>query len=398
MKKRRLALLLALTLPCSFYAQDAGSVDSLDVPPPPVVSAIQASLKDRQVVLTWVPAPDVAGTNVILRAKQPITTANYLAADRRGEVPATSGSFTDAIEGDGAYFYAVLTRDEDGTLYDFFIPASNSTLAPVQAQPQPVAQPVAITSFDAMTRNDAVIVTWTATAPNRQLVLYRSTSPFMDLSSLVSAIVVSTFKDDGAPYVDYPVPGVPYYYAIIDDDSLRAGTVRFKDSANTNRIPVEIPSQYENVKRASVPALRPMPLPWLNVTEEPESVELTFSRETEAKIRDIARSGSISPVTPRKPYVFLSDREASGTGEDLALRLILKNTFTKGAYAEAITQLNDFLSIRRTDDTVARTRFYLGESLFFTGEYSKALFQFLLVEDRYYGQAREWARYAIERL
>ena len=58
----------------------------------------------------------------------------------------------------------------------------------------------------------------------KNLVVYRSTRPFTGTDSLVSAILVATIPDDGTPFVDYPVPGVPCYYAVIDEPSLRSGS------------------------------------------------------------------------------------------------------------------------------------------------------------------------------
>lgn len=399
MKKTLLAAMLVSRSLGFFYAETAELPESREVPPPPVVSALQASITGTTVKLDWIPAASVEGENIILRAERPITAANYTSADRRGSVPSGTGTFTDTVSENTSYYYAILTRDRDGTYYDFFLPASNSLLVPVQVASAAPIQAASFSAFDAMTRNDAVIVTWKASVKNRNLVLYRSTSPFSGMSSLVQAVVISTFKDDGTPYVDYPVPGVPYYYAVIDDDTLRTGSAMFSEGTNTNRIPVEVPAMYEKAQRERLATLRPMPLPWLNPSSDPEIPALTFSKQTEAKIATLVKEVPPSkPVKALEPYMFRSDRNGSGIGEEYTLRTILEKDFNATSYDKAISELTEFLAIRRTDDTVARTHFYLGEAWYLKGEYRKALPEFLLAEDRYYNQAREWIEYTLAKM
>lgn len=398
MKKMILPAILFFSVALSSFAESGDLPESLEVPPAPVVSGLTAVSTGTTVTLGWIPAPDIEGENIILRANRPITSANYAAAEKRGSVPANANTFTDTIEESSDFFYAILTRDADGTYYDFFLPASNSLLVPVRAVTGIQSEEAVLSAFDAMTKNDAVIVTWNASIKNKNVVLYRSTSPFTGMTSLVPAVVVSAFRDDGAPYVDYPVPGVPYYYAILDEDAIRSGTARFEEGVNTNRIPVEIPSIYEKIKRAKLPVVRSMPLPWLNPSSEVERAPVVFSAKTEAKIGALLEKGNVRERTALKPYVFLSDSDASATGEEFALKGILEGNFRNGALDGAIADFNEFLAIRRTDDTTARTRFYLGEAWYFKGEYSKALLEFLLSEDRYYNQSREWIEYILEKM
>jgi hypothetical protein len=399
MKKKMLA---ALLISCSFAVFSAETTDlpeSREVPPPPVVSDLQASLTGTSVKLDWTPAPGVEGENIILRAERPITAANYTSAERRGTVPAGTGTFTDTVTESAAWYYAILTRDRDGTYYDFFLPASNSLLVPVQSVAAIPVQAAVFSGFDAMTRNDAVIVTWKASVKNRNLVLYRSTAPFVGLSSLVQAVVVSTFKDDGTPWVDYPVPGVPDYYAVLDDDTLRTGTATFSEGGNTNRIPVEVPAMYEKAQRERLATLRPMPLPWLNPSSEPEIPAAAFSRQTEAKIAELIKGSPPAKASKaREPYIFRSDRNGTGIGEEFTLRTILEKNFSSASWDRAISALTEFLAIRRTDDTTARAHFYIGEALYLKGEYRKALPEFLLAEDLYYNQSREWIEYTLTKM
>lgn len=390
MKKRAFQACCIGILGVRLFCQTPIDADSRDVPPAPVVSSLVAASSGSTVTLAWVAASDVDGENLVLRSNRPITAANYGAAETRATLPVSATSWSDTVPDSAEYYYAIQTRDIDGTLYDFFLPASNSLLVPVKAETEIAPNPVAFTAFDAMTRNDAVIITWNSSVPDKNLVLYRSTSPFADMTSLVQAVVVSTFKDDGAPYVDYPVPGIPYYYALLDEDSIRSGSAIIAEGRNTNRIPVEIPSMYVKIKRASLPAVRSMPLPWLNPDGEATVPAVRFSPETERIIASYITGGTPVSRPAYKPYIFEKDVNPLASGEEYTLQSLLRGNFAGAKWIESIADLSAFLAIRRTEETSDRTHFYLGEALFFAGTYDKALLEFLLSQDRYYNQSKEW--------
>lgn len=374
--------------------------ESRDVPPAPVVSGLSAARNGSAVDLSWTAAPDIGGESIILRADRPITAANFASAERVGSVPAEATTFTDATADGRDWYYAILSRDSDGTLYEFFLPASNSLLVPVSAPAsRQTVQTASFSAFDAITRNDAVIITWKPSAEGRPLVLYRATAPFTGMESLAQAIVVSSFTDTGAPYVDYPVPGVPYYYAVIDENDISTGSARFSANANTNAVPVEVPASLVRIRGSGVPSLRPMPLPFLNPLSSPETTPATFSPETEKVIASLASYRAVGFAAPeRVPYIFPADRETSSGGEDFVLKSIVSSGFASGNWPKTGSELGKFLSIRRTPAATARAHFYLGETLFFSGEYRDALLEFLLSQDLYYGQSREWIQYTLEKL
>lgn len=395
-KIRLIAVILAF-MSSAFFAEDLPGIDE-DVPPPPVVSQLSAKPDGGDVLLAWEPVAGITGTSIILRSDRPVTAANYLSVQRIAELPYTQTSYRDTPETPGPWYYAVLSVDENGTNYDFFLPASNSMLVPVLAESKAPELPVTISGFDTVTRNDAVIATWNSSRSGKNLVVYRSTRPFTGTDSLVSAILVATIPDDGTPFVDYPVPGVPCYYAVIDEPSLRSGSPVFVPGENTNRIPVEISAQFSRIQRGVVPPLRSMPLPWLNPGNQPRRQALTFSKKTERLVANIVSLSRKTVHTERVPYVFTMDLNTGSGGESLALRTILEKTFFPGNWDEAVEELQKFLAIRRTPETAARARFYIGEARYFTGKYPEALLEFLLAQDRYYNQSKEWIQYTLDKM
>jgi len=399
--KRMIFLSGMLLFAVSVLLAQENLIDSAnrDVPPAPVVSGLTAVCNGTTVTLTWIKAPDIDGESIIFRANRPITAANYAVSEKRGTVPYTATSFEDTLNDGQDYYYAILSRDSRGTLYEFFLPVSNSLIIPISTGTGHIPTEESVFSaFDTIIRNDAVIITWKSSISGKNLVLYRSTSPFTGMNNLVQAILVSNFADTGTPYVDYPVPGVPYYYAILDEDAIRTGTVHFIADGNTNRIPVEISSLFARIQRSKLPGLRPMPLPYLNLSQTAEAPSWKFSPETEKIIMSLAGTKIAKSSVNRIPYVFQSDITSMSGGEEYSLRKILETHFASRSWADAITALTQFLSIRRTAETTARTHFYLGESYYFTGEYRKALLELLLSQDLYYNQSREWIHYVLDKM
>ena len=370
-----------------------------NVPPPPVISELRADLDGNSVVLSWKAAPDVKGESIILRYGSPITAANYLSTEKRGVVPHDVTTFTDTIEDGQSYYYAVLSREDNGTVYDFFLPASNSMLLGVSsaepAGPEGISE---ITGLDPMVRNDAVILTWQNPRKGRNLVLYRSANPFTGMTSLAQAVVISNFADSGAPFVDYPVPGVPCFYALLDELAIRSGNATFVPGGNTNRVPVEVPAAYAKYQKGGLPSVRPMPLPWLNPSRAAQQPEWRFAKETESMIRKLALPAGKERTIAHEPYVFLADIKSTGSGEEYALKTIIESQFIGERWEKAADDLGKFLSIRRTPKTTARARFYLGQAHFFSGNYQQALLEFLLAQNQYYSLSREWIQYTMERL
>ncbi|MBN1617234.1 MAG: hypothetical protein JW875_07955 [Spirochaetales bacterium] len=370
----------------------------LEVPPPPVISGLEAQLSGNSVTLTWIEAPEIEGEHLILRYNQPITAANYLSAEKRAQVPPKTTTFTDTIDKGQDYYYAILTRDTDGTLYDFFIPASNSMISSISGTVAPEKPSVDITAVDAMVRNDAIILSWTNPAKGSSLVVYRSTQPFTELASLTQAIVLSTIIDTGTPFVDYPVPGVPYYYALMEESSLLTGQAQFTPGKNTTRAPVEVSASFAKFPASKMPKVRPVPLPWLNPSRKASKPVWQFSTQTENMITKILPAEVNLPVVYHEPYVFRMDIESTGSGEEYALRSILEKSFLPGHWEKTIEDLEKFLSLRRTIPTTARARFYLGQAYYFNNKDNKALIEFLLSQNVYYTQSREWIQYIMNRL
>ena len=375
-------------------------------PSPPVASGIQVQADGASVTISWQAIPNQQALNVVLRHTAPITASNYAEAQIIAEVEAAQTQFVDTPEASGSFYYAVATRDaETGALTPFFMPSENATVLAVAVAAKEEAVEERVTFFDVILKNQAVVITWETEPYGRSAIIYRATQPFEDITALARATIVAAGSEAVPPYVDYPVPDVPYYYAVVPESVVRSGAVTFRYGENTNELPIEVLGEYAAAPSRAKASVRDMPLPRLKVpgTELPPPV--AFSEKAESAIVNmesyIARQASSAKtnVQPREtPFRFSEDTTGISGGEEAALKSILDTHFESKNWQGLEADIIRFLSLRRTDEVTARARFYLGESYFFLENYSAALEEFLLARKTYPTKAAEWIQKTLKRL
>jgi hypothetical protein len=201
-----------------------------------------------------------------------------------------------------------------------------------------------------------------------------------------------------SPFTDYPVPGIPYYYAVIFEDELIRGNVGLFPGQNVTVQPVEILS---GAGRAGLPGpeapIRSMPLPMISVynavpgsdrySETPSAAPLGTGA---AKAVGTIPRARPSPPPQKKPRVFSRDMAPPEGGEESPLRVIVQGAFTKRDWQNARNELLRYLSLPRSAPSEARARFYLAQTYYFSGDNRGALIEFLMVQTQYPDEAQDW--------
>ncbi|MBP7095305.1 MAG: hypothetical protein KBC36_04355 [Spirochaetia bacterium] len=292
--------------------------------------------------------------------------------------------------------------------------------APVAASPAPAAAPAAaspsaattpVRAIAARVQEDAIRVSWTATAPGSRLVLYRGVSPIVDVASLLAASTVASFEDLEGFILDYPVPGIPYYYAIIDDEGLRTGRIVIARGANATSVAAEVPAGLYRVGLPEAsPVSRSIPLPFLYLSRSvsPDGRPLSSTLDLPAR-KPLSAAGQKAaaellgyavPVEAREPelVVLPEDRVLQGSGDEYTLRLIAAERLLKGDWKAAADELARYLSLRRDPALEARARFYRGQALAKLGEEREAFFELLLAEPWVGGAGDAWVDWILARL
>ncbi len=404
-----LSTILALTLSRAFLGAQGV--------PAPYVTKLRIGVNGDLVVLTWEDSPDTNGSLLIYRSASPINAESVGSAAAVGTVPYGQMRFEDRPGARNEWYYAVASLDESGVPYPYFLPFKNATAVGVMPESSGADLAVAddfvdVASINASAASDAVSVKFSAPSAGHRLVVYRSPDPIESSLAVLSASIVSIVEDSATEVKDYPVPGIGYYYAIVDEKRLREGSVDIKPGANATTSPVKIEIEV-GANRIGLPEASPLsrgvPLPYrvidsavgtgdrlVATIESPERSQT--GPEVEEAIGRILRL--LPDQSSRMPAIVLVEKyaEESSSSDEYALSSIVKEKLARSDWKGAVTQLERFLSIRRADAIVRRARLYLGQAYAMEGKYRDALFSFLVAQETYYAETREWIAFCLEEI
>jgi hypothetical protein len=401
----RLVILLAVlvTLPAHSQTKSSGSIFA------PFVSQIQGEVKNNLIRLSWTDSRDVRGPVFIYRSQTPFDNAHPYYLVHPIEAPYGAQSYIDEVETPGEWHYFIVASDAQGRRYEIFMPYGNTVTVKVgeiqQAIPRSLQIPSAsskIIGLEASARGDGVLISFRLSAPTRNLVLYRSVSPITKTRDLLNAVLV----EDGisSPFMDYPIPGIPYYYAVITEDELVSGNMEIYPGYNATVNATEISTQ-SRVGLGASPGIRAIPLPLISVHAvspgsgyEDIPTPTPLSPEAARAVNSLGLRG-VSPSLPQKtPRVFDQDLEPPSGGEEYALRSIVQGSFKNRDWPVCRDELLQYLSLPRAAATEGRARFYLAQAYYFTGSYREALFEFLSAQTAYPKETVDWIQASLTML
>ncbi|GHV46344.1 hypothetical protein AGMMS49546_34190 [Spirochaetia bacterium] len=378
------------------------------------ISDLQVEARNNMVRLTWKDSPDAQGPVYIYRSNAPIDPGRLLGGlPRPLEVPYGVESYIDEMESSGTFYYFIAASNasvQPGSrlrtvdVHNIIIPLGNTVSVTTNFQSDFLdlaggASPFGsdIYALRALVEGEGVSISYQVKDPFRNTVLYRSVQPIQQTTDLLKAVIVQS--GIVPPFIDYPVPGISYYYAVIFEDELTRGSVGISPGNNATIRAVEISA---GNGRVGLPGLgnemRAMPLPLMSLNYAVPGIDSFSELSTPIPLgpqaaRAIAniRRPEPKPVPLKKPRAFSQDLgEESGLWEEQGLKSIVQGPFVGRDWQKVRTELNHFLSLPRGGITTARARFYLGQSLYFTGDYREALLEFLLIKAEFPREANEW--------
>ena len=406
----RFLLFLYLCVALSLWAQqtnklDQSSQNATDTTlSTPFVRQISAKVQGNTVHLTWIDAPNSTGPVYIYRKF--LNSATGVPTDLAPvQIPRGIQSFLDPIQTDGLISYLILATDRMGQPYTITISNTNYIEIELEKPVLPLTEVNSvqyISSIKTEVQKDHIVISFTLNesqrTASRPLVLYRSTQPITHVQDLVQAVIVQGGITE-SPFIDYPVPDIAYYYALVFEDDIKQGKLNLVPGKNTTIVPAEVPA---GSFRIGLPGpqnnIRSTPLPTLSITATvPEAannilippVQLPLSPEAAKAVASLPMPEPKKPAI-KKPRVFAQDLNASGGGEEFTLRSIVQGPFSNRDWNTVINQLVRFLSLPRTATIEARSHFYLGQAYYMTGKNREALFEFLLMKNLYPQEAQEW--------
>jgi hypothetical protein len=393
-----ICFILILALPAGITAQGRDM---------PHVTQIQVESINNFTRITWTDSPDAHGPVFIFRSARPFI----------GSIPANIRPvminygvqyYIDDTEDLGNIHYFIAASDISGRRYDVIIPRINSTSinfvhsgdnegegASAQITGIPAAGDLiqGISNIRAVQGEDRIVITYDISriepGQRKNAILYRSMQPVRLPQDLLNAIVVQA--GISSPYIDFPVPGITWYYTIIFEDEISSGNVRIRPGSNTTILPVTITSTLANER-----SLRPIPLPALTLrntmpegffADIPQPIPLSIESKEMLRNKEMPHK---MPLVLRSPRVFSMDLTAPTGGEESALFQIIMEHFVNHEWENARISLQHYLSLPRSKEIEARARFYLGQTLYYTERYREALMEFLAFRAHYPIEAAVW--------
>jgi hypothetical protein len=394
---------LMLLPPAPLNAQDA-DISGI------VVTGLEALTRNNLVRLSWKDAPEAGGPVYIYRSFRPFqmpaldgSPDPIFSTQRPAEVPYGVESYIDDVGSSGRVYYFIAASGEGGARYLELLPSVNTVAVDIAESPETAAAaaspqppgPGGISGLEVRPEGEGVVIRYRLNRTGNTI-LYRSVQPITHTADLLSAVIVRSGLSP--PLADYPVPGIPYYYAVIFEDELARGTVGIYPGQNATLYPVEVTADRVGLPRAA--ELRSMPLPLISLNYAVPGID-TFSELRNpiplglptAKAMGTLRRTAPASEPQRTSRAFGQDLETENygvSGEDRALRNIVQGSFTRGNWEAARDELNRYLSVHRGPMAEARARYYRGQTLYFLGSYRDAFFEFLLINGYFPVEVHDW--------
>ncbi|MDR0323635.1 MAG: PAP/fibrillin family protein [Treponema sp.] len=396
MKKFLFLPVIILIFSSIVAAQDRSAQQGFDSSP--YVSQIKAESRNNLIRLTWTDSPEARGHVYIFRSALPFS----------GSVPANirpvivrygTQYYIDDIDDIKNIYYFIAASDVSGQRYDVIIPQTNSIYVNTAQSDMPVQNlshialgPAdGISNLRASRDGNRVVITFNNAYLQKNAILYRSAQPVRYQQDLINAFIVRSVFD--SPAVDFPAPGQNWYYALVYEDEVSSGNIGITPGVNATTSAIVI---YAEEQTQAEWSMRPIPLPVLTLDNYaaggflPEfSQETPLSQDSANALRDSMLPPKAS-MELKNPRVFSADTQAPASGEESALFQIVNNHFRIFDWEKTIENLQQYLSLPRSREAELRARFYLGQAMYFTGNYRGALFEFLSFRSYHPVEANIW--------
>ena len=292
-----------------------------------------------------------------------------------------------------------------------------------------------VTGTNAMqVENGKISVSWILPKNNTDsissFVIYRNKKPFTSYGQIEFSQPLATVEKNTDSYTDSPRDTSEYFYAVITmisengkpqgnsevyyDEQLD-GKEMLKSETPIRLVLPGVNATTEGIKASAAiylgqpsikktpqtkkeyeDKMREMPLPLIDVLgENQKPAETQISETSRRKIRPLLKSKKeqtkVLPV-----HIFDEDLISPAGGDEYLLFEILRTSFIKKKYPDSIDALKKFLAQNRNKQVTDRANFYLGESYYYTGDFSSALTYFLSLEETYPELSRKWTENTLD--
>ena len=254
--------------------------------------------------------------------------------------------------------------------------------------------------------NATISLNWKIPKKNdiTEFIIYRNTKQ-LTKEQLSQLTPIETLKGKYTSYFD-TVKNLSeeYYYAVLTKN--RNGEIFdiIIPTVNSTVIPVTpVPKKYvftEHINKPGKIETREnerelIPLPFLNEHDTSYAEKITIPQKN---IEVAKKLSSKTNKSKTKPLQILPQDKIPDTGDQYLLSVIVNSSFINAEWETAKKDLLEFLKINRTEETINRANFYLGQIYFYQGNSKNALNSFMSSLNSYPIESRQWIDEVLEKL
>jgi hypothetical protein len=368
----------------------------------PFVSRLTAIPNGPEVILSWKDAIGSSNSNYeIHRHVEVITDENVDITEKIAVIAPGIETYTDRPTEGSLWWYAVMTV-HDGEPVKIIIPWRNTVAGPVgivdsSAIFDDAAEILSITSELA---GPMVRIHFISDLPDRDVTVFRSTTPVMEKESLDHAIIVGSGTARNGKLEDFPMLDIPWYYTAVDTELFESGNPNWHQKAGFSDPIILSGTGFDGTGTTS---MRPAPLPILRITRSVNDgrqipqidgvlpVKTELSKEALSALAAALNPDQGTLWVKPEPVILEIDRGSSDERRQLLLKEILESSFNDKKWAESETELFALSATNGLDGAEkARILFYSGQCQYFQDNLPSAFLSFLLASDHYYVESRDW--------
>ncbi|MBF9015736.1 MULTISPECIES: hypothetical protein [unclassified Oceanispirochaeta] len=396
--KQFLFIIVLLSLSLTLQAQTTAEENKVFAP---FVSQLKVETRGSAVLLTWKDSLNL--NNPVYRiyeSKKPFDPVRFIYDKMVAAVQKGTGSYLYS-PGDSEPRYFLILAEEGGKIFDVFIPYRNMSMEPVAAEKTVVQEEKAarISSLTVYPESQDLLISAETTDHSRPHILFRSSKELINREDLSEATQVRVFVNEKIELKDHVVPGIPFYYALVDQALYESGSkiVLYDGSVTVYAVSIALEEWSPDAAHSFQFASRHVPLPLLNVNLDIETglklpnpgipeITVDLTAETELALAGLNFGKSVHTPLWKQPELLPVDYSYQPPPETAWVKTLMDNGSWSTLLERCETQL------KSSYDTEIRSRlfFYKGQANYFTGNLEYAFMDFLSSRSKYYNQSNNW--------
>ena len=235
-----------------------------------------------------------------------------------------------------------------------------------------------------------------------ELLVYRNTKQISSYDQIRTLTPIISLPGNTTAYTDTVEDFSDYFYAVVAVTTKPYDLILLSFNSTVSGVHLKsvvqktYTEQKEEEKLYPEGTLREIPLPYIDITDSINDNEVISDSVAEGTYDLAGATNAKQDIL--KPYIFEEDLISPDGGDDYLLFNILKTTFVRRKYKEAVAQLEKLAGTNINETTRKRAYFYLGESYYFLGNYKDAVKTFVRVESCYPSLVKEWLNSSLDKI